>query len=149
MGNRKHGKETPSQVYSDCWGESRCKKERIFMWSLQMNMQCSGRFLEVLPDEVESAELSIENGVSHILMALFDEVLMEEVRVCFSRDPRMDLPCYIVQIGAECDRQYSSSPFSTWEHIKRAIAQDVAALLKELFGIVDVEAITMQPSLND
>lgn len=119
------------------------------MWTLQMYMQCSGRFLEVLPDEMESTELSIENGVSHVLLALFEEVMMDEVRVFFSPDPPVGRQRYVVHIGAECAYQYSSSPFSTREHIKRAIAQDVSAVLKELFGVVNVETITMHPSTND
>ncbi|HLI05925.1 MAG TPA: hypothetical protein VKV40_05085 [Ktedonobacteraceae bacterium] len=118
------------------------------MWSLEMYMQCSGRFPEVSPDEVDSAELSIENGVSHVLLALFEEVMMGEVHVFFHPAPHKGLPYFVVEIGAECDGQHALSPFSTREHIKHAIVQDVSALLKELFGIVDVEAVTMQP-LND
>lgn len=118
------------------------------MWSLHIHMQCSGRFLEVLPDDVESAELSVENGVSNVLLALFEEVMMGEVRIHFSPDSRKGLYRYIVQIGAECDREYALSPFATREHIKRAIAQNVSALLKELFGMVNVEAITMLPSMS-
>ncbi len=116
------------------------------MWTLQLNMQCSGRFLEVLPDEIENTELSIEYGVSHLLLTFFEEVMVEEVRVFFSPDPRTGLYRYFVQIEAVCDHQYSSTPFSTEEHIKGAIAQGVAALLKELFDMVKIEAITMQPS---
>lgn len=109
------------------------------MWMLQMNIQSSARFLEILPDEVESTELSIENGVSQVLLALFDEVMMDDVRMYCSPG----LHRYIIQIGAKCNGESLPSFFHSEEHMKRIIAQDVSALLKDLFGRVHVEGITM------
>ena len=38
------------------------------MCILQVHVQCAHRFFEVLPDEVESAELTVEDAVSQILL---------------------------------------------------------------------------------
>jgi hypothetical protein len=119
------------------------------MWNLQIKMQCFDRFLEVLPDEMESTELSVECGVSQVLLALFQEVIMGEVRIYFSPDPWIGLNRYSIQVGAECDRQYFSSFSQAGEHVKRAIAQNVSTIMKELFGMVNVESITMLPSMSN
>jgi hypothetical protein len=119
------------------------------MWNLQIKMQCFDRFLEVLPDEVECTELTIESGVSQVLLALFEEVIMDEIRIYFSPDPWIGLNRYSIQVGAACDRQYFPSFSQTGEHVKRAIAQNVSTIMKELFGMVNVESITMHSSMSN
>jgi hypothetical protein len=116
------------------------------MWMLKMNIQSSARFLEILPDEVESTELSIENGVSQVLLAHFDSVAMDEVRLYTVPGSNGGLHCYLIQIGAQCGTVSSPSFFHNEDHLKRIIARDVSALLKDLFGRVSVEGITMHPT---
>jgi hypothetical protein len=116
------------------------------MWMLKMNIQSSARFLEILPDEVESTELSIENGISQVLLALFDDVAMDEVRLYAVPDSKRGLYCYLIQIGAQCDTVSSPSFFLNEEHLKRIITRDVSALLRDLFGRVSVEGISMHPT---
>lgn len=116
------------------------------MWMLKMNIQSSARFLEILPDEAESTELSIENGVSQALLALFDDVIMDKVRLYTVPGSKGDLHCYLIQIEAQCGAVSSPSFFHNEDHLKRIIAQDVSALLKDLFGRVSVEGITMHPT---
>lgn len=116
------------------------------MWMLKMNIQSSARFLEILPDDVESTELSVENGVSQVLLALFDDVTMDEVRIYASPGLQRGLHCYVIHIGAKCDSVSSPPFFHSEEHLKRIIAQDVSTLLRDLFGRVNVEGITMYAS---
>ncbi len=46
------------------------------MHLLHINARSYGRIFEVLPEEVENAELIAEEAVSHLLLGLFDEVIV-------------------------------------------------------------------------
>jgi len=41
---------------------------------LQIHMQSDGQVLEVLPEEVENAELAVEDVVCQVLLELFGEI---------------------------------------------------------------------------
>ncbi len=62
---------------------------------LQIHVQCYDKFFEVSPDEVENAELTVEDVVSQVLLDLFGEGTVDEVTICFSPNLRMSpLPQY-------------------------------------------------------
>ena len=58
---------------------------------VNMRVQCSDRFSEVLISDVEQTELTIESIVGTALLEVFDTVLVEHVTVYDSpeRDSRM------------------------------------------------------------
>jgi hypothetical protein len=49
------------------------------MCMLQISMQCYDKFFEVLPEDVETAELTVENIMAHILLDLFGEGTVESL----------------------------------------------------------------------
>ena len=51
------------------------------MYLVRIVIHCSGNYSEVLPDSLESAERSIEEHVSLLLVELFGNVLVDEVTV--------------------------------------------------------------------
>jgi hypothetical protein len=51
-----------------------------------MRVQCSDTFSEVLVDDVEHTELTIESIVGTALLEVFDTVLVENVTVHHSRE---------------------------------------------------------------
>ena len=114
------------------------------MGKLQIYVQCHDKFFEVLPDDVESAELAVEVGVSHVLLALFDEgtVQVDDVTIHFSPGLDMGLQHCSIQIHA----QYSYESFAllpcTKEDIERTVEESIRPILKELFGSVKVESVT-------
>ena len=56
------------------------------MCIVQMRVQCSDRFSEVLVGDVEQTELTIESIVGTALLEVFDTVLVENVTVHDSRE---------------------------------------------------------------
>lgn len=53
------------------------------MCTIQICVQCPDKFLEVVPDELENAELAVEDLVSRALVELFGTVLVEDVTIRF------------------------------------------------------------------
>ena len=51
------------------------------MCTIHMRVQCSERFSEVLVDDVEYTELTIESILGTALLEVFDAVLVENVTV--------------------------------------------------------------------
>jgi hypothetical protein len=51
------------------------------MCIVHMHVHCSDKFSEVLVDDIEHAELTIESIVSTALLEIFDTVLVENVTV--------------------------------------------------------------------
>ena len=51
------------------------------MCTIHMRVQCSDRFSELLVDDVENAELTIESILGTALLEVFDAVLVENVTV--------------------------------------------------------------------
>jgi hypothetical protein len=54
------------------------------MCIVHMRVQCSDRFTELLVDNVEDTELTIESIVGTALLEVFDTVLVENVTVLHS-----------------------------------------------------------------
>jgi len=116
------------------------------MCMLQMHVQCSDRFFEVSPDEVENAELMVEDGVSRVLLDLFDEVAVDDVAIHFTSSPPVGLHHCSIHIRAQCFCYSFALLPPTEENMKRAVEKSMCALLRELFGSVNVESVTFSPS---
>ena len=114
------------------------------MYKLQIYVQCHNKFLEVLPDEVESAELAVEDAVSRVVLDLFDEGMVEvdHVTIHFSPGLPMGLQHYSIQIHAQYSYESSVSLPCTKEDIERTVEESIRPILKELFGSVKVESVT-------
>jgi hypothetical protein len=119
------------------------------MCMLQMDVQCSDRFFEVSPDEVENAELMVEDGVGRILLDLFGEVAVDDVAIRFTSSPPVDLHHCSIHIRAQCFCHSFALLPRTKENMRRAVEKSLCALLRELFGSVNVESVTFSPSAWD
>ena len=116
------------------------------MCMLQIQAQGTNRFLEVLPDEAENAELTVEHAVSHLLVDLFGEVAVNDVTVLFPSPLHGDLKHCSIQICALCSCDSFALLPRTQEHIKLAVEKRMGSLLRELFGSVKVDDVTLSPS---
>lgn len=115
------------------------------MCYLHIQAQGYGRVFEVFPEEVEGTELLVEEGVSHVLLELFDEAVVDEVTVKFSPAERAgQLDCFI-QIQAQCSLQSFTLLPHPKERIELTVGERVCSLLKQLFGPVTINSITIQP----
>jgi len=110
-----------------------------------MHIKCADRFFEVLPDEVESTELTVENAVSHILLDLFGKGAVDEVTIRFPSDLRMGLQYCSIDIRAQCFCQFFALLPRTEENMKHALIESASSVLKELFGPVNIESVTLSP----
>jgi hypothetical protein len=117
------------------------------MCLLEVHAQCNDRFFEVSPDEVEEAELMVEDLVSQVLLELFDEGIVEEVAMCFSTNRSTGLQQCAIQIRAQCNCQAFTLRPRTRKNIKCAVEKNMHTLLRELFGQVKVESVMRCPSL--
>jgi hypothetical protein len=90
------------------------------MCDLQMQMRCSDRFFEILPENVVSAALMVEDVVGHGLLDLFEMVEVEDVTICFHTDSRLGKYCSIC-IHAECFCQPSSLLTYTEENLRQGL----------------------------
>ena len=116
------------------------------MCILQVHVQCAHRFFEVLPDEVESAELTVEDAVSQILLELFGKGAVDEVTIRFPSNLHTGLQHCSIDILAQCFCQFFSLLPPTQENMKHALVKSICSLLKELFGSVNIESVTLSPS---
>lgn len=115
------------------------------MCILQIYVRCHDRFFEVLPEELESTEATVEGAVSQVLLALFGEVSVDDVTIHFSPDMRMGLQHCSIQIQAQSSyHSFTLSP-CTRENIERSVAQCISPILKELFGSVTIDSVTLTP----
>lgn len=113
------------------------------MGKLQIYVQCHDKFFEVIPDEVESAELAVEDAVSRVLLDLFDEgiVQVDDVTIHFSPDLATGLQYCSIQLHAQYSYEsFASLPY-TKEDIERTVEVSIRPILKELFGSVKVESV--------
>jgi hypothetical protein len=122
------------------------------MCTLQIQMQCYDKFFEVLPDDVENAELIVENVIGHILLDLFGGGTVDDVTICFSSRLRMGLRHCSVQIRAQCPGQGiiafprpESLPYKN-ENMQLAIEKSICSVMKELFVSVKVDSVLLKPS---
>ena len=116
------------------------------MCILEMHLQCADRFFEVLPGDVQGAEMTVEDMVSHALLDLFDEGMVDEVTIRFPSDRRMGLQPGSIYIRAQCFCNSFILLPHTKENMKLALEKSICSLLKELFGPVNVDSVTFSPS---
>jgi len=115
------------------------------MSTLQANMQCYDRFFEVFSHEVVQNELLIENIVSQLLLDFFDEVMVN-VNINFSPHVQMGLQHCFIEIQAQCDNQICASLPDPNEYIELSVENKMCSILRELFGSIIVDSITLIPS---
>ncbi len=116
------------------------------MCFLQIHAQSCDRFFEVLPDEVENAELTVENVVSHVLLDLFSEGTVDDVTIRFSSSLHMSPQHCSIHIHAQCSCHSFALLPHTKENMKLAVEKSMCSILKELFGAVNVDSITLSPT---
>ena len=116
------------------------------MCNLEVHVQCYDRFFEVSADEVENAELMVEDLVSNVLLNLFSGGTVDDVAIKFSPKPRMGLQHCSIQIYAQCTCQYFKLLPRTWENMELAVEEKMSSLLRELFGTVTVDNVKLIPS---
>jgi hypothetical protein len=122
------------------------EEEKITMCILQIHMQCFDRFFEVSEDEVENAELIVEDAISRVLVDLFEEGSVDDVSIHFSPNARMGLQHCSIQIRAQCSCQCFSLRPHTKENMELAVEKSTSSLLRELFGTVSIDHVMMIPS---
>lgn len=122
------------------------KERNRGMCILQILVQCCDRFFEVLSDDVEGTELTVEDGVGRTLLDLFEEVTVDDVAICFSSHLGMGFHRCSIQICAHCSCQGFSLLPRTKEHIRLSVEKGISTILKELFGSVSVEYVSMRPA---
>lgn len=113
------------------------------MCILRVHAQCSNKFFEVSPDEVENAELMVEDVVSRVLLDLFDEGTVDDVAIHFASNAYMNLQYCSIQIQAHCPCQHFSAFPRSKKNMERSVEKSMSSLLRELFGHVDVEDVTL------
>ncbi|HEU5230171.1 MAG TPA: hypothetical protein VFU49_20290 [Ktedonobacteraceae bacterium] len=120
------------------------------MCLVQIHIRCADRFFEVLPEEVETAELAVEELISQILMDLSEEeveVMVDDVTINFwSQTPLGQQYCSI-HIQAQCPISAISLSPQKLEYTELLLEERLCNALVEMFGTVNVEAITIRPPL--
>lgn len=112
---------------------------------LQIHMQSDSQVLEVLPEEVENAELAVEDVVSHVLLELFGGGSVDDVSIQFSPAMRSSRQCSI-RVQAQCFYQSFTSVPRTSENIELAVERRIRPIMTELFGRLKVECVILTPS---
>lgn len=112
---------------------------------LQIYMQSDGKVLEVLPEELEKAELAVEDLVCQILVELFDGGSVEDVSIHFSPHVLSHRICSI-QVDAQCSSQAFTLVPRTSENMELALESRLHAVMKELVGPLKVDCIISNPS---
>jgi len=116
------------------------------MCILQIQARSENRFLEIIPDEKVTAELAIEEIVGHLLLDLFSEVEVDDVTIHFPLTLHSGLKQCFIHICALCACECFLALPSTKEHITFAIEKRIGPVLKEFFGQVSVDSVTLSPS---
>ena len=115
------------------------------MCILQAHVQCYDRFFEVSPDEVQNAELTVEDVVSRVLLDLFGGGMVDEVTIHFSSHLLMGLHRCSIYIRAQCSCECFGLLPSTKEAIELAVGKSLCSILRELFGSVHIDSMTLTP----
>lgn len=116
------------------------------MCILQIQARSENKFLEVIPDERVTAELAIEDIVGHLLLDLFGEVEVDEVTIHFPSTLNIGLNQCFIHICALCTCDCFLALPNTKEHIRFAVEKRIGPVLKEFFGQVSVDSVTLSPA---
>jgi hypothetical protein len=115
----------------------------VAMCILQIQALCDKSFSEILPEEIERTELTVEDGMGQILLKLFDGGVVDEVTICFASNLGLGFQDCSIQIRAQSSCHSFTLFPRTEEHMKLAIAQSLGALLRELFVSVRIASVTL------
>jgi len=107
---------------------------------LRINARCVNRFMEVTLDELESAELAVEDGVGIALLDLFEAVAIDEASISFTLSSQMEQQLCSIRIDAWCF--FDAFPILP-ENIEFAVEDRISPILAELFGEVIVDDVTL------
>jgi hypothetical protein len=66
------------------------KRKEAAMCTVLLRVECSDSFSEVLTDDKEHAELTIESIVGTALLEIFDTVLVENVTIHYSMERNVE-----------------------------------------------------------
>ncbi len=113
---------------------------------LQISIQSLDRFFEVLPDEVEQAELMVEDAMGKVMLDLFGEGTVDDVTIHFSTGLQTGKRHCSIQIYGECPYQSFVFLPCTKENMELAVEKGIRCILKELFGEVSVDRVTISSS---
>jgi hypothetical protein len=113
------------------------------MYIFTLHVQCVDRFIEILSQELETAELMVEHLVSQVLLALFDTVILEDVSLHL-RPGRSSLqPDYLLHIYAQCADILTPLLADHLDAVELVLEETICCALIELFGTVLVVKITV------
>lgn len=116
------------------------------MCMLKMQAQCSDKNFEISPYEVENTELVVEEAVSSVLLYLFGTGTVEDVSIRFSPLRHNGLRQCSIQVQAHCSCQQFTLLPRTKRNMELAVEKSMRTILRELFGSVQVECVTMRPA---
>ena len=108
-------------------------------------MQSDGKALEVLPEEVENAELVVEDVVCQVLLELFGGGSVDDVSIRFSSYLLNRRKCSI-QVHAQCSYQSFTLIPCTSENMELAVERSIRPIMTELFGPLKVDCVILNPS---
>ena len=134
---------------ADCGGTvGKFLERKLRMSLLHIYAQSYGRFFEVLPEEEENAELAVEDLVSRVLLELFSEASVEvdEVTVSFSPVSRMGQRDCSIHIRAQCSPESFKVSACSEDYMRAVIANSIYSSLREFFGSVTIESISLEPT---
>lgn len=116
------------------------------MCHLHAHALSHSKISEVLSTDVEKTECIVEEAVSHILVDLFDEVIVDDVTIYSSSSQAGEQSCSI-EIRAECCYDSCRLLPCSKEYMELVTSKCIGSLLKELFGPVTVDCVIVQPSV--
>jgi hypothetical protein len=116
------------------------------MCKLKMQVQCCDKNFEVSPYEVESTAFAVEEAVSSVLIYLFGAGTVDDVAIRFSTRRHNGSRQCSIHIQAQCFCQQFTLYPRTKKNMELAVEKSMQTLLRELFGSVKVESVTMKPA---
>ncbi|MGB8348073.1 MAG: hypothetical protein WCD86_24540 [Ktedonobacteraceae bacterium] len=87
--------------------------------------------------------------MSHVLLNLFGEGMVDDVMIHFASSLLMDLQQCSIQILAQCNCDDFVLHPRTDAHMKLAVRSGLSSLLKQLFGSVHVDSVMLLPAQSD
>src|SRR5205823_9845373 len=116
--------------------------KELDMCLIDIGMQCLERYFEVLSEDVEDTELTIEELVSKVLLDLFGDVIIHLVTASFSSDKQTREQFCSIRVRAECPNVSLVLFPQRLARMELAIEDNVSCPLLQLFETVIVENVT-------
>ena len=111
------------------------------MHDIAMQIRCSNRYCEVLPDDVTMAECAVEELLSRVLLTFFEVVCVKDVSLTFWPASADQASSITISLQAQ---GYDPLPSLTLDYLDCAIVEQVSRALVELFGSLNVERFAMR-----